>query len=51
MVKWVATLADTPTRLVGADMEIDGRYGLTTSSSMLPLIESLHEGSTPSPTA
>jgi len=31
VVKLVAPLADTPTRLVGTDNEIGKEYGLTTS--------------------
>jgi hypothetical protein len=47
----VATMADTPPRLGGAETEKDTRYGLTTSSSKLPFIKSLHGGSTPPLTA
>jgi hypothetical protein len=50
-VKGYRGLADTPTRLVGAEYEIDKWYGLTTEHANLSFIESLRVGSTPTPTA
>ena len=44
-------LADTPSRLEGAENEIDEWYGLTTKPAYLPFIESLRTGSSPVPTA
>jgi hypothetical protein len=44
-------LADTPSRLEGAEHEIDKWYGLTTKPAYLPFIESLRTGSIPVPTA
>jgi len=44
-------LADTPSRLEGAEHEIDKWYGLTTKPAYLPFIESLCTGSSPVPTA
>ena len=41
----------TPTRLVGAENEIDKWYGLTTKPANLSFIKSLCAGSTPAPTA
>ena len=44
-------LGYTPSRLEGAENEIDKWYGLTTKPAYLPFIESLRVGSTPTPTA
>ena len=44
-------LVNTPTRLVGAENEIDKWYGLTTKPANLSFIKSLCVGSTPTPTA
>ena len=41
----------TPTRLVGAENEIDKWYGLTTKPAMLSFIKSLRASSTLAPTA
>ena len=51
VVKRRTPLEYTPTRLVGAENEIDKWYGLTTKPANLSFIKSLCAGSTPAPTA
>ena len=51
VVKWFATMADTPARLAGAENEIEKGYGLTTKRANLSFFELQCGGSNPSLTA